>query len=76
MKLHAGQDRLSRRQLLAASTETAAEVALMPKRSEMSRRFDVRLRTVCQQIVKSASYLDDKHYRPLILSCARVTLLI
>jgi|SRR5215469_3751382 len=41
----------------------------------MSRRFDVRLRTVCQQIVKSASHLDDKRYRPMILSCARVTLL-
>jgi hypothetical protein len=47
-----------------------------PKRSEMARRFDVRLHTVCQQIVKSAAHLDDKRYRPMIMSCARVTLLI
>jgi hypothetical protein len=47
-----------------------------PKRSQMQRRFDVRLRAVCQQIIKAAPHLDDKRYRPMIMSAARVTLLI
>jgi hypothetical protein len=47
-----------------------------PRHDQQKRKRDLRVRLIARRIIENAAHLDDAKYRPLILSLARITLLI